>query len=151
MTDVRITISYTANGSGASKLPAGMKWDREYVVGDNPFLFTEELQRVFNEGMQQVLDAIAKLDPRTKEAEPVGHIRKINVQLNRAQRISAQAMHLSEPENRAKVLDHIGEDTLDGIARYLYDYGNQWDLYQALCNDVGIEPRPELFHPNPED
>lgn len=151
MTDVRVTISYSANGSGARKLPAAMTWDREYVVGDNPSLFTDELQRVFGEGMSEVLEVIAKLDPRTKEAEPVGRVRKTNVQLNRAQRISAQAMHLMEPENRSKVLDHIGGDQLDEITRYLYDYGDQWDLYQRLCEDCGIEPRPELFHPNPEN
>lgn len=151
MTDVRITISYTANGPGARKLPAGMSWDREHVVGDNPLLFTEELERVFREDMEQVLDAIAKLDPRTNETEPVGHIRKINVQLNRAQRISAQAMHLSEPGNAEKVLDHIGGKDHHDITQYLYDYGNQWDLYQCLCVDCDIEPRPELFHPNPED
>lgn len=151
MTDVRITISYAVSGSGAGKLPAGMRWEREHAVGANPLLFTDELQRVLKEDMEQVLEAIAKLDPRTKETEPVGHIRKINVRLNRAQRISAQAMHLSEPEHRSKVLDHIGGDKLDDITRYLYDYGDQWDLYQRLCEDCDIKPRPELFHPNPEN
>lgn len=151
MTDVRISIGYSANGSGARKLPAAMTWNREYVVGDNPSLFAEELQRVIKETVEEVLGAVAKLDPRSQEIEPVGHIRKVNVQLNRAQRISAQAMHLSEPENRAKVLDHIGADKLDEIARYLYDYGDQWDLYQRLCEDCDIKARPELFHPNPED
>lgn len=32
-----------------------------------------------------------------------------------------------------------------------YDCGNQWDLYQRPCEDCEITPRPELFHPNPED
>jgi hypothetical protein len=70
MTDVRITISYAVSGSGAGKLPAGMRWEREHAVGANPLLFTDELQRVLKEDMEQVLEAIAKLDPRTKETEP---------------------------------------------------------------------------------
>lgn len=156
MTDVRISIGYTANGPGARKLPAAMTWNREFVVGDNPLLFTEELERVFNEGLGQVLEAITKLDPRA-EPKPSGPIQaaletvgRIN-KANRAQRISAQAMHLMEPENRSKVLDHIGGDQLDDITQYLSDYGDQWDLYQRLCEDCDIKPRPELFHPNPED
>lgn len=68
--------------------------------------------------------------------------------MNREERIQAQIAHLSEPQNRAKVEHHIGGTD---IAGYMRDYADQWDLYQALCNDVDISPRVELFHPNPED
>jgi hypothetical protein len=67
--------------------------------------------------------------------------------MNRTERTAAQIAHLME--HQADFEKEKGPN----VTEYMYDYGDyaNWDLYQRVCDDLGIEPRPEICHPNPED
>ena len=67
--------------------------------------------------------------------------------LDRAGRTAAQIEHLKE--HQALFENDKGPD----VAEYMYTYGSleQWDLYQRVCEDLGIAHKPEICHPNPED
>lgn len=69
--------------------------------------------------------------------------------LNRAQRFAAQATHIREHQAE---WDKLQGENCD-IEGYLADYGSyeRWDLYQRICEDLGIKPKPKICHPNPED
>lgn len=67
--------------------------------------------------------------------------------MNRAERTAAQISHLQEHQ------DLFEQDKGPDVAEYMHDYGDyaNWDLYQRVCEDLGIPHRPEICHPNPED
>lgn len=67
--------------------------------------------------------------------------------MNRAERTAAQIAHLREHQAAFEM------DKGPDVAEYMYDYGcyANWDLYQWVCYDLGIEHKPEICHPNPED
>lgn len=69
--------------------------------------------------------------------------------MNRAQRIAAQVAHIEE--HREAWDRWAGKNT--DVARYVAENGNyvRWNLYQDLCEFIGIEHKPEICHPNPED
>lgn len=67
--------------------------------------------------------------------------------LDRAQRTAGQIAHITEHAASFADLQGGGQD----IAEYIHDHGDTWDIYQRLCDDMQIEPKPEFCHPNPED
>lgn len=66
----------------------------------------------------------------------------------RAARIAAQVAHIGEHTEAFR--DHTGDAD---VAGYFADYCTAycWDLYERLCSDLGIAPKPELASVNPED
>lgn len=61
------------------------------------------------------------------------------------ERHRGQVAHIAE--HLAAFKDHAGD--VD-ISEYLLDYaGRRHNIYQRLCADLGIEPQPALFHPDP--
>lgn len=69
--------------------------------------------------------------------------------MSRTQRFDAQAVHIAEHQD---AWDRLQGKNCD-ILGYLHTYGSyeRWNLYQQICGDLQIEPRPEICHPNPED
>jgi hypothetical protein len=69
--------------------------------------------------------------------------------MNRAGRIKAQVAHIEE--HREAWERYAGKNV--DVAEYMAHYGSyeRWNLYQRLCDDLGIDPRSEICHPNPED
>ena len=65
--------------------------------------------------------------------------------MNRAQRTLAQIAHIQEHA----VIFHNTITNKD-IAEYFYDHSDRWDLYQRVCDDINVQPRGELVHPDPE-
>lgn len=65
--------------------------------------------------------------------------------MNRAERTAAQIAHIREHQERFD--GHAGPGD---VAEYFADHGDKyWDLYERLCGDLGIEPRPGIGHPDP--
>lgn len=69
--------------------------------------------------------------------------------MNRTQRFEAQIAHLREHQ---AAFDR-SQGRFVNIAEFMSFNGdyNNWDLYQRMCSKLGIEPRPNICHPNPED
>lgn len=69
--------------------------------------------------------------------------------MNRAQRFEAQIAHIEENRDLWEQAQGKNAD----VAEYMYTYGSyeRWDLYQRVCDDIGIEWKPEICHPDPED
>lgn len=76
--------------------------------------------------------------------------------LSYQQRFEGQVNHISQHWDKffghACSRDEATEDPrlrASIIEQYLVDHGDRHDIYQRLCQDLEIEPRPELFHPDP--
>lgn len=82
-------------------------------------------------------------------ARYVGETIEEKAPMNRTQRTDAQIAHLCE--HQAAFDDLQGAFT--NIAMYMQSNGSyeNWDLYQRVCDDLGIKPRPHICHPDPED
>lgn len=64
------------------------------------------------------------------------------------ERHEAQVAHLLQYKDR--VLELAGMEGAESISLYLTDYaGPHHDIYQRLCDDIGIEFKPEIGHPDP--
>lgn len=64
--------------------------------------------------------------------------------MTRAERTAAQVAHIREHEERFHATLSDGD-----VAEYFAAIGG-WDLYERVCADLRITPRPEICHPNPE-
>lgn len=65
------------------------------------------------------------------------------------ERHDGQVAHISQ--YRDLFWNHAGyTGSGEEISEYLTNYaGEHHDIYQRLCFDLGIEAKPELFHPDP--